>query len=84
MAAGWLGFAGCASLSSVAFSDTLPAGLSVSTPNGLAGSCGGGTITATAGSGAISLSGLKEEFQANPERFLVKLSASSRVESFQR
>ena len=34
--------------------------------------------------GAISLSGLKEEFQANPERFLVKLSASSRVESFQR
>jgi IMP dehydrogenase len=34
--------------------------------------------------GAISLSGLKEEFQANPGRFLVKLSASSRVESFQR
>ena len=34
--------------------------------------------------GASSLSELKEQFQANPERFLVKLSASSRVESFQR
>ena len=34
--------------------------------------------------GASSLSELKERFQSNPERFLVKLSASSRVESFQR
>ncbi|HET9050128.1 MAG TPA: hypothetical protein VFO60_00400, partial [Candidatus Dormibacteraeota bacterium] len=46
-----------ASLSGIAFSDTLPAGLVVSTPNGLSGSCGGGTITAIAGSGAVSLSG---------------------------
>jgi uncharacterized repeat protein (TIGR01451 family) len=44
-------------LTNVGFSDTLPAGLVVSTPNGLAGSCGGGAITATAGSNAISLSG---------------------------
>jgi hypothetical protein len=45
------------SLSGVAFSDTLPAGLVVSTPNGQTGSCGSGTITATAGTNTISLSG---------------------------
>jgi uncharacterized repeat protein (TIGR01451 family) len=45
------------SLTNVAFTDTLPAGLVVSTPNGLAGSCGGGVITATAGSGSILLAG---------------------------
>jgi IPTL-CTERM motif len=44
-------------LAGVGFTDTLPAGLAVSTPNGLSGSCGGGTITATAGSGSISLAG---------------------------
>jgi hypothetical protein len=46
-----------ASLTGVAFTDTLPAGLVVATPNGLSGSCGGGTITAIAGSSAISLAG---------------------------
>jgi hypothetical protein len=41
----------------IAFTDTLPANVVVATPNGLTGSCGGGTITATAGSGSVSLSG---------------------------
>jgi hypothetical protein len=43
-------------LTGLAFTDTLPAGLIVSTPNGLVGSCGG-TITATAGSNSIALAG---------------------------
>jgi hypothetical protein len=44
------------SLTGIGFMDSFPVGLVVSSPNGLAGSCGGGTITATAGSGAVSLS----------------------------
>jgi hypothetical protein len=44
-------------LTGVGFTDTLPAGLVVSTPNGLVGTCGGGTISAVAGSGSISLAG---------------------------
>ncbi|HET9284383.1 MAG TPA: hypothetical protein VFR24_20715, partial [Candidatus Angelobacter sp.] len=43
-------------LTGVAFSDALPAGLVVATPNGLSSTCGG-TTTAAAGSGSISLSG---------------------------
>ena len=45
------------SLSGIVFSDTLPAGMVVATPNGLTGSCPGGTIDAAAGTGTISLSG---------------------------
>jgi hypothetical protein len=44
-------------LTGLAFTDALPSGLIVSTPNGLTGSCGGATITAIAGSNSISLSG---------------------------
>jgi hypothetical protein len=46
-----------ASMSGVAFTDTLPAGLVISTPNGLNGTCPGGSIGATAGSGTVILSG---------------------------
>ena len=41
----------------IGFSDTLPAGLVISTPNGLGGTCGG-TPTAAAGSASVSLSAL--------------------------
>ena len=44
-------------LTSAAFTDTLPAGLVVASPSGQTGSCGGGTITAVAGSSSVSLSG---------------------------
>jgi len=44
-------------LTGVAFSDTFPAVLTVATPNGLTGSCGGGTITATQGTNSVSLFG---------------------------
>src|SRR5262249_7187297 len=46
-----------AALSGVGFIDNFPAGLIVSNPNGLVGSCGAGTITAVAGSSSVSLSG---------------------------
>jgi uncharacterized repeat protein (TIGR01451 family) len=49
--------ANTAALTGVSFTDTLPAGITVATPNGLAGACGGGTIAATAGSGAVNLTG---------------------------
>jgi CSLREA domain-containing protein len=45
------------SLTGVAFSDTLPTGLRVSSPSGAATNCNGGTVSAAAGGGSISLSG---------------------------
>src|ERR1700680_2096226 len=45
------------SLSGISFTDALPSGLAVSTPNGLNGSCGGGLIAANPADTSISLSG---------------------------
>jgi arabinogalactan endo-1,4-beta-galactosidase len=45
------------SLQGIGFTDELPAGLAVATPNGMSGGCGGGSIAATAASTSISLSG---------------------------
>jgi hypothetical protein len=44
-------------LTGVVLDAALPAGLAIAAPNGLDGSCGGGTITAVPGSHAVSLSG---------------------------
>jgi hypothetical protein len=44
-------------LTGVALDNTVPAGLTVASPNGLTGSCGAGTITAAPGSQNVSLAG---------------------------
>jgi len=45
------------SQAALGFTDTLPTGLVVATPLVVTGSCGGGTITAVAGSNSIALAG---------------------------
>ena len=66
-------------LTGIAFTDTLPAGLLVATPNGLFGSCGGGVITATAGSNSISLTGASLTPGTSCTFGLYVVSASSNV-----
>jgi uncharacterized repeat protein (TIGR01451 family) len=63
-------------LTGVGFTDTLPAGLVVSTPSGLTGTCGGGTITAAAGSSSVSLAGASLAGGASCT-FSVKVTATS-------
>jgi arabinogalactan endo-1,4-beta-galactosidase len=48
---------GTLALNGVGFTDNLPSGLLLSTPNGLTGGCGSGTITGAAGANSISLVG---------------------------
>ena len=48
---------GAVPLTGLGFTDSLPAGLSVAVPGNVTGSCGGGAITAVAGTGVISLAG---------------------------
>ncbi len=64
------------SLSGVGFTDSLPTGQVVATPNGLTGSCGSGTIAATAGSGSISLSNASLAASANCT-FAVNITATT-------
>jgi hypothetical protein len=45
------------SLTGLAFTDTLPSSLKIATPNGLTGTCGGGTIAAAGGSSSVALTG---------------------------
>src|SRR5205823_2250652 len=47
---------GNGTLTGISFTDSLPAGLVVATPPNVTGTTGGGTVTANAGSGTISLS----------------------------
>ena len=65
-----------AALTGVGFTDSLPTGQLVATPNGLSGSCGGGTITAAAGSASVSLTDASLAASASCT-FSINVSSSS-------
>ncbi|HMH52433.1 MAG TPA: hypothetical protein VK548_19495 [Candidatus Acidoferrum sp.] len=64
-------------LTGVGFTDTLPAGLTVANPNGLTGTCSGGTITATPGSTSVSLAGATLAPPGASCSFTVNVTATS-------
>ncbi|MGD1090698.1 MAG: hypothetical protein ABSB35_01770 [Bryobacteraceae bacterium] len=66
-----------AQLTGVGFTDMLPAGLIVSSPNGLMGSCGSGNITATSGLGSVSLAGATLLASANCT-FTINVTATTK------
>ena len=66
---------GTAGLTGIGFTDALPAGLAIATPNGLTGSCSTGSITAVAGSGSVRLSGGALAAHSNCE-FFVNVTAT--------
>src|SRR5271163_2717988 len=63
-------------LTGVAFTDTLPAGLVVSTPSVITATCSG-TITATAGASSVSLAGLTIVGAGPPCTFVVNVTATT-------
>jgi uncharacterized repeat protein (TIGR01451 family) len=60
----------------VAFTDTLPVGLVVANPNAIVNNCGGGTVTAVAGSNSISVAALSRN-AATSCTIVVNVTANS-------
>ncbi len=70
-----VGNTNAAALTGVAFTDTLPTGMTIAT-SGLTGSCGGGVITAVDGTNQINLTGATIPANGNCT-FTVKVTTNS-------
>ncbi len=64
-------------LTGISFTNVLPTGFQISTPNGLVGICGGGSITASPGSTTISLAGATLPANGGSCTFTVSLTGTS-------
>ena len=72
--------AGAPARTGLTFTDTLPAGLVIATPNGLAKSCGGTpTITATAGTGILTVGGSGVDAAAGASTCTIQVSVTSSI-----